>query len=103
MNHLKIIDLSGLIQVLVYIPGEIHLNTYCVTWPDHNSFETCDRKKCLRSARSEVRMNQSEDVQICTLCINLYRHNSFIFSCCAKLAFVLVRDFVTYFTIIKEL
>jgi hypothetical protein len=71
MNHLKIIYLRGLIQVLVYIPGEIQLNTYCVTGPDHNSSETCDRKKCLCSARSGVWMNQSADVQISTLWISL--------------------------------
>ena len=30
--------------------------------------------------------------------VNLYRHNSFIPSCCTKLPFVLVRDSVTYFS-----
>jgi hypothetical protein len=94
-------DLSGLFQVLVYIqfiPGEIHLNTYCVTGTDHNSSETFERKKYLCSARRGVRMIQSIDDQTSKLRINLNRHNRFISSYCTKLAFVLLHDSVTYFS-----
>jgi len=95
------LDLSGLFQVLVYIhfiSEEIHLTAYCVTKSDHNSFETFDRTKSLCSARSGVRMIQSADARICTLCINQYRCNRFISSYCTKLVFLLVRDSVTYFS-----
>ena len=96
------IDLNGLFQVLVYIhfnPGEIHLNTYCVTVPDHNSSATFDRKTYLCSARNGFRVIQSVDNQICTFCINLNLHNSFISSYCTKLDFMLLHDSVSYFSL----
>jgi len=68
-----------------------------MTGSDHNSFETFDRTKSLYSARSGFQMIQSADAQICTLCINQYRYNSFISSCSTKLASVLVRDSGIYF------